>query len=166
MRYLVVLDRQDLEPGEIPATHTPRRTDTRAHTLSVVLCSGKPCGHEERTGVASREYICRQYRCNPPTHRQRQKKIRTGIQQEFPRAHFDLDSTPSKSAFCTTRAEGRTGYIRAGMRQQTELDEVHKRKRRPGTKRECLWGTGAFDIWIKKKELRSGSPIKGVVDAR
>ena len=141
---LFLIDRTSSLVRYLP--HRDVQTHTRAHTLSVVLCSGKPCGHEERTGVASREYICRQYRCNPPTHRQRQKKIRTGIQQEFPRAHFDLDSTPSKSAFCTTRAEGRTGYIRAGMRQQTELDEVHKRKRRPGTKRECLWGTGAFDI--------------------
>jgi hypothetical protein len=52
------------------------------------------------------------------------------------------------------------------MRRQTELDELHKRKRRPGTKRECLWGTGALDMRIKKKELRSGSPIKRVVDAR
>ena len=143
---LFLIDRTSSLVRYLP--HRDVQTQTRAHTLSVVLCSGKPCGHEERTGVASREYICRQYRCNPPTHSQRHNNThtRTGIQQEFPRAHFDLDSTPSKSAFCTTRAEGRTGYARAGMRQQTVLDELHKRKRRPGTKRECLWGTGAFDI--------------------
>jgi hypothetical protein len=148
VRDLVVLDRQDLEPGEIPATQG--RTDTHTRTpRQVFLRSGKPCGHEERTGCIKRVHL--QTIQEQPNHPQPQPQphhshTRTGIQQEFPRDHFDLDSTPSKPAFCRTRAEGKTGYARAGTRQQTELDELHKRKRRLGTKRECLCETGAFYI--------------------
>ena len=136
---LFLIDRTSSLVRYLP--HRDVQTHTHAH---LVRCSSAVASRVDtrKELVASREYICRQYRSNPTTH----SHTRTGIQQEFPRDHFDLDSTPSKPAFCRTRAEGKTGYARAGTRQQTELDELHKRKRRLGTKRECLCETGAFYI--------------------